>query len=144
MAAKLLTTSRRLAAPLPADLRTARDAAAHFFGVAFLCRSHNKPNVCRIDHEKFPTPGFLLGTAPQRVPRLCGVGITAMANISDASFAAMGIKPRRGLAKRALFGLALLVTWVAGGACLLHASIEADGDPADRSYREASANDKAD
>jgi hypothetical protein len=67
-----------------------------------------------------------------------------MANVGDASFAAMGIKPRRGLVKRALFGLVLLVTWVAGGACLLHASIEADGDPADRSYREASANDKAD
>ena len=85
-----------------------------------------------------------MGTAARRVPRLRGVGITAMANIGDASFAAMGIKPRRGLVKRALFGLVLLVTWVAGGACLLHASIEADGDPADRSYREASANVKAD
>jgi hypothetical protein len=56
----------------------------------------------------------------------------------------MGIKPRRGLVKRALFGLVLLVTWAAGGACLLHASIEADGDRADRPYREGNADEKAD
>ena len=36
--------------------------------------------------------------------------------------------------KRALFGLVLLMTWAAGGACLLHTSIEADGEPAGRSY----------
>jgi hypothetical protein len=35
-----------------------------------------------------------------------------------------------GLVKRALFGLVLWVTLVAGGACLLHASIETDGDVA--------------
>jgi hypothetical protein len=40
----------------------------------------------------------------------------------------------RGLVKRALFGLVLLVTLVAGGACLLHATIDADGDSARRSY----------
>jgi hypothetical protein len=36
----------------------------------------------------------------------------------------------RGLVKRALLGLVLLVTFVAGGACLLHATIEAGGDSA--------------
>jgi hypothetical protein len=34
--------------------------------------------------------------------------------------------------KRALFGLVLLVAFVAGGAFLLHATIEADVAPADR------------
>jgi hypothetical protein len=43
----------------------------------------------------------------------------------------------RGLVKRALLGLVLLVTFVAGGACLLHATIEADGDSATASLRPA-------
>jgi hypothetical protein len=43
----------------------------------------------------------------------------------------------RGLVKRALLGLVLLVTFVAGGACLLHATIEADGDPATASLSPA-------
>jgi hypothetical protein len=86
-----------------------------------------------------------------------------MASISDAGLAAMGCEPKtrtpslpsgaaetlavaptrqsRGLVKRALFGLVLLVTLVAGGACLLHASIEADGDPAGRSYSDEAGND---
>jgi hypothetical protein len=43
----------------------------------------------------------------------------------------------RGLVKRALLGLVLLVTFVAGGACLLHATIEADGDSATASLSPA-------
>jgi hypothetical protein len=72
-----------------------------------------------------------------------------MSNASEAGLAAVGIEPKsravaptrhsRRLVKRALFGLVLWVTLVAGGACLLHASIEADSDPAGRSY-----SDKAD
>jgi hypothetical protein len=59
-----------------------------------------------------------------------------MANTGDA-----GISTRNsGLVKRALFGLVLLVTLVAGSACLLHASIEADGDPAGLSYSDEAGN----
>jgi hypothetical protein len=59
-----------------------------------------------------------------------------MANIGDA-----GISTRNSrLAKRALFGLVLLVTLVAGSACLLHATIEADGDAAGRSYSDEVGN----
>jgi hypothetical protein len=85
---------------------------------------------------------------------LIGVGVMAMASIGDAGLAPVRIEPKsrmrpssaaeilavaptrhsRGLVKRALFGLVLLVTLVAGGACLLHASIEADGEPTSRSY----------
>jgi hypothetical protein len=88
-----------------------------------------------------------------------------MASIGDPGLAAMGCEPKtrtpfippsssaaetlavaptrqsRGPVKRALFGLVLLVTLVAGGACLLHASIESDGDRAGRSYSDEAGND---
>jgi hypothetical protein len=47
-----------------------------------------------------------------------------MGNIGDASTSTRN----SGLVKRALFGLVLWVALVAGGACLLHAAIEPDGD----------------
>jgi hypothetical protein len=59
-----------------------------------------------------------------------------MASIGDA-----GISTRNsGLVKRALVGLLLWVTLVAGGACLLHASIEADSDLAGRAYSSETGN----
>ena len=87
-----------------------------------------------------------------------------MASIGDAGLAAVRIEPNglmpslsrpssaaktlgvaptprsRALVKRALFGLGLLVTLAGGGACLLHASIEAEGDPAGRSYSDEAGN----
>jgi hypothetical protein len=62
-----------------------------------------------------------------------------MANTGDA-----GISTRNfGLVKRAVFGVVLLVTLVAGGACLLHASIEPDGYLGGRSYRDEDGDGRA-
>jgi hypothetical protein len=105
--------------------------------------------------QKNPLLGSLLGNAARRVPlqprgfprrslrrrwglrnNVIGVGVTAIANTGD-----VGISTRNsGLVKRALFGLVLLVTLVAGSACLLHATIEADGDPTGRSYSDEAGN----
>jgi hypothetical protein len=60
---------------------------------------------------------------------LAGIGPNAIANATGDP-CRRAHAPVERLVKRAVFGLVLLVTLVAGGACLLHASIEADGDPA--------------
>ena len=87
-----------------------------------------------------------------------------MASIGDTGLAAVGIESNglvpslsrpsngagvpvvaptrhsRGLVKRALFGLVLWATLVAGSACLLHASIEFDGHSAGRSSSDKAGN----
>ena len=56
------------------------------------------------------------------------------------ALAVTSTRASRGLLKRAVLGLALLVTFVAGGAWLLYATIEPDGDLAGRYYRDEAAN----